>query len=879
MGKRKMADKEGEPKAVKGRDDEHSPATVFVGNLPYTIQATELEQVFSEIGPVRRCFLVLPKGANTHRGCGFVQFALVEHAERAVQLKNGSEIGGRKIRVKQATRRVSLEQRCSKTKADLENSSQSMGHASTPTPDDSSQIQVPEIITKREKVRRKMIIDTCKDEKIPGSEKQRVARTVIFGGLVNSDVADELLRRAKEIGPVTSVHYPLPEEDLELHGLARDGCKPGASAVVYESVKSAQAAVIKLHKLKINESHVWARQLGGEGSKTQQWRVIARNLPFKVTVDEIIKLFTPVGYVWDVSMPHHSDQGSSKGFAFISFLHKLDAAKAIEKINGQTIRKRTIAVDWAVSKKKYLAAVDEVSSKDEKLDDKPMVDEASQDSIDHDTSDGETGQNQDNKEKDEEEDQEHSDVIDEDMELDIAQKVLQNLIKDTVKHSSADNDTNPSETVIKDSNSSTNLSKQKEGNKAVQPSPESRADAGLERTLFITNLPFEIQGGDVKQKFSAFGDVESFVPVLHKVTKRPRGTAFLKFSTVEAAEAAVSAANAAASLGLTVGGRRLTVMKALDKQSANKIELEKKNAQNHDIRNLYLAKEGDIIAGTPAAVGVSESDMNKRAKLAEKKMKTLESTNFHVSKTRLIIYNIPKKMTEKKLKALCREAVLARASKQNPTILQVKLLKDAKKGKVKAKGHSRGVAFVEFQDHEHALVALRVLNNNPETFGVDHRPIVEFALDDIRKLQQRKHRLSTQREKSQKSPMNRDGGAAPEKDSTFSGNDSEIKRRPKKIRSSNATVPDAPLSGTGTRKLPKKDTQPEKGKRKFQEKGIEEDNLQKKKKLKKSEGKNHGGKEVVDKLDSLIDQYRAKFSQKTAKKTEGSGGLKRWFES
>ena len=44
---------------------------------------------------------------------------------------------------------------------------------------------------------------------------------------------------------------------------------------------------------------------------------------------------------------------------------------------------------------------------------------------------------------------------------------------------------------------------------------------------------------------------------------------------------------------------------------------------------------------------------------------------------------------------------------------QVKLLKDVKKGKVVIKKHSRGVGFVDFKEHQHALVALRVLNNNP----------------------------------------------------------------------------------------------------------------------------------------------------------------------
>lgn len=45
--------------------------------------------------------------------------------------------------------------------------------------------------------------------------------------------------------------------------------------------------------------------------------------------------------------------------------------------------------------------------------------------------------------------------------------------------------------------------------------------------------------------------------------------------------------------------------------------------------------------------------------------------------------------------------------------MQIKFLEDIKKGKVDTKHHSRGVAFVEFAEHQHALVALRVLNNNP----------------------------------------------------------------------------------------------------------------------------------------------------------------------
>jgi hypothetical protein len=61
----------------------------------------------------------------------------------------------------------------------------------------------------------------------------------------------------------------------------------GGGGIGNRSVKDARAAVVKLHgatKFKGKSSGaLWARQLGGEGALLKRWKLIVRNLSFKVT--------------------------------------------------------------------------------------------------------------------------------------------------------------------------------------------------------------------------------------------------------------------------------------------------------------------------------------------------------------------------------------------------------------------------------------------------------------------------------------------------------------------------------------------------------------------------------------------------------------------
>ncbi|KAK2978258.1 hypothetical protein RJ640_017109, partial [Escallonia rubra] len=933
--------------------------------------------------------------------------AATEDANRAIELKNGSSVGGRKIGVKHAMHRAPLEQRRSKgnqddavkTKNEEEALSPAIAKCEQTSKTENDRDGLSPRMLKREQASNSQELglalllilgksaEPSKTAKLRTSvsgegsfsEKQRVARTVICGGLRNADMAADVHHRARECGTVSSVTYPLSKEDLEHHGLAQDGCKMDASSVLFASVKSARACVAMLHQKEIGGGFIWARQLGGEGSKIQKWKLIVRNLPFKAKVNEIKDMFSAAGFVWDVFIPKNPDTGLSRGFAFVKFTCKQDAENAIKKFNGNLLSKRPIAVDWAVPKRIYTTGAHAAAA----LEDGEEVSEGEDDSSglddDEEDADKETQQphgpivdldDSDNVEKDV-----NSLELDFDEEADVARKVLKNLISSSsieMPGSVGDDSTNQrgkkdDETMNvtndstlpkknRDAETVSTLNKSSDGS-TTGPKPgnsskghtinlkAAEGEEELQRTIFICNLPFDTTTEEVKQRFSGFGDVQSFVPVLHQVTKRPRGTGFLKFRTTHAVDAAFSAAKDVAGLGIFLKGRQLKVLKALDKKAAHDKDLEKTKKEEHDHRNLYLAKEGLIIEGTPAAEGVSASDMSKRQSLEKKNATKLQSPNFHVSKTRLIIYNLPKSMTEKELKKLCMDAVTSRATKQKPMIRQIKCLKDSKQRQAVSKNHSRGVAFVEFAEHQHALVALRVLNNNPETFGAEHRPIVEFALDNVQTLKQRNDKaqqlalrdgakdvhhkyvsrapddltnkmLGKRKSRGEIRSSSTSGtkksdelesevleGAATEdgrstkKQKSFATGGRENKfPSVEKLEGSSQKLRDrqggrkadggesvqgerAPMNDHKSRPRNKQTE-----KRKFPaQTGGEKEGSSSTNRKKTKRNKDPLGRDMGDKLDMLIEQYRSKFSKQSAEKTEGENQgrrqLRRWFQS
>lgn len=143
--------------------------------------------------------------------------------------------------------------------------------------------------------------------------------------------------------------------------------------------------------------------------------------------------------------------------------------------------------------------------------------------------------------------------------------------------------------------------------------------------------------------------------------------------------------------------------------------------------------------------------MKLREKLLEVLRKKLKNDNMFMSETRLVVHNIPKALSDKKLKDLIYDHV-KKAKKSTENIQSARL------GKIKViimrnregNNKSRGYAFVYTDTHEAALLILRTLNNNPEVFLPEKRPIVEFCCENKKALdvQEKRRQRSDDKKKA-----------------------------------------------------------------------------------------------------------------------------------
>ncbi|TNY20075.1 ribosomal processing [Rhodotorula diobovata] len=507
-------------------------------------------------------------------------------------------------------------------------------------------------------------------------------------------------------------------------------------------------------------------------------RLLIRNLGFDVKVADLRTAFARFGPLHSITLPVDPATSKGRGFAFVYFVSRGHAEKALAAVNGTRVyagmaaeriateggkegkkkevrekkkaektasgggggdKGRVVAVDWALSQEEWKKVQE--GEKD--------GEEASGSDADEESG---SGSEDDSEEDDEDEDSDMSPVP-EDLE--------------------EDSDMSPEPVGAAE--------RRKAEHKDDGLSDEGEEDKPQQKgtTLFVRNMSFEATEPELYDLFKAFGPVRYARIVYDPTTKRSRGTAFVCFWNDESAQAVLNESRALneGSFGetstkktsllmadpssstasrLTLHGRVLAAVPAVSKNDADKLreERDKKGAAKMDRRNLYLMREGVIFPSWAIAKTLSAADMDARQSSFDARKSLLRSNpSLYISRTRLSIRQIPLYVTDGMLKRLANHAIREfdrdvkagvqkpltsdelvtfvpdASGAKEPTWNKVERKKGIPLGKVRQSkilrqndrvdpvtglGRSKGYGFLELGTHADALKFLRWANANKE---------------------------------------------------------------------------------------------------------------------------------------------------------------------
>ncbi|BBL75074.1 RNA recognition motif domain-containing protein [Methylomagnum ishizawai] len=75
---------------------------LYVGNLSYSVNNSELEQMFAPHGTVESAHVITDRDTGRSKGFGFVEMGSDQQAQAAIAALHGKEVGGRSLTVNEA---------------------------------------------------------------------------------------------------------------------------------------------------------------------------------------------------------------------------------------------------------------------------------------------------------------------------------------------------------------------------------------------------------------------------------------------------------------------------------------------------------------------------------------------------------------------------------------------------------------------------------------------------------------------------------------------------------------------------------------------------------------------------------------------------------
>jgi RNA recognition motif-containing protein len=75
---------------------------LYVGNLPYSVSDSDLQQMFEGHGTVVSAQVIMDRDTGRSKGFGFVEMSSADEAQAAIRGMNGQDCGGRDLVVNEA---------------------------------------------------------------------------------------------------------------------------------------------------------------------------------------------------------------------------------------------------------------------------------------------------------------------------------------------------------------------------------------------------------------------------------------------------------------------------------------------------------------------------------------------------------------------------------------------------------------------------------------------------------------------------------------------------------------------------------------------------------------------------------------------------------
>ena len=606
----------------------------------------------------------------------------------------------------------------------------------------------------------------------------------------------------------------------------------------------------------VEEEDTQPSGVGVVANKTTN-RLILRNLSFYATEAHVRKVMeAQFGKVTEVHIPqipsvnddHDHDDTSKRnkkrksntttthrGFGFVTFERFQDAQACLERATQKggspiVIQKRAVTVAQALTKTDYETNKQQEQHRNSKK--KKGTPFAS----------ARDGQEEEKQKKKFHRDTRRS--TDDQVEgVEYEEKAIEDDGEDMESNAGHDDDDTFSSDASSAASSNAKEGSEEDGNDGDKDARRDRDTTSVseKRALFVRNLPFDATRRDLFDLFHRFGYITGIYLVKDRETKIPKGTAFVSFREQEAANKAVQATSTSSSSSflsqreatendgsaamitsgpaseLSIKGRRIFVNLALDKDTAATLVMEKSfdrsgSGGGKDRRNLYLKGEGRVdnsnkpddeddddrgrgsTSSATAWDDLPEQDKTKRQRAWSDKNTKLRSPIFFINPTRLSIRNLDKQVDEADFKQLCvdatqrgldrglvsaedmiahwrasgemtmrdimnrveqkdgDEAIIPTFDKKNvrryiPSVFIDRDYSGRGSGGTKGNHPSRGFGFVEFENHAHALACLRELNNNTQ-YSKDYVAGGRHALTLQQKQQMNKKSKKLQRTKT-----------------------------------------------------------------------------------------------------------------------------------